>query len=322
MAGVLRPPATALARRPLLGLWTAAPPAAAALRRPPRLCRHRAPAAAPWVRWAHGKAHYKDQRERRKQRPGGKPAEMYDLLGVDITATTQEIKDGFLKQVRLHHPDISPNPDAAEIFDKIKGALEVLSDIETRREYDATTCGIQPDWVYGEEEAKDVPLESMTEAELQKLATYLDERISTSNANISALGEAVINAGGVQVKRLAKELEGFMEQRKELRVELQKIAASRLKRGGNRGRKKASERLQTAGTEWWDVRVHMPCPSHLPACLPAGLPAGLLRALLLRRPRHSLPRRKVAAVKRGSAADRRRVAVSVMAQRVWAGGAR
>ncbi len=218
-----------------------------------RQCRH-VPVAVP-VRWGHGSAHYKDQRERRKRRAGGgKPAELYDLLEVDLTATTQEIKDAFLKQVRLHHPDISPNPDAAEMFDKIKKALEVLSDSTTRREYDSTTCGVQPDWVYGEEDDAQIPLAAMTEDELQKRARYLDERISSSNANIAGLGEAVINAGGVQVKRLAKELEGYMEQRKELRVELQKIAASKLKRGGNRGRKKASERLQTAGTEWWDVR--------------------------------------------------------------------
>lgn len=221
----------------------------------PQQCRHR-PIAAP-VRWGHGKAHYEDQRERAKRRRGGgKPAEMYDLLGVDLTATTQEIKDGFLKQVRLHHPDISPNPDAAEMFDKIKNAVEVLSDPTTRREYDATTCGVQPDWVYGEEEETQIPLAAMTEDELQKRARYLDERISSSNASIAALGDQVINAGGAQVKRLAQELEGFMDQRKELRGELQKIAASKLKKGGNRGRKKAAERLQTAGVEWWDVRVH------------------------------------------------------------------
>ena len=218
----------------------------------PRRCRH-VPPAAP-SRWGHGSAHYQDQRDRIKRRKsGGKPAELYDLLEVDITATSQEIKDGFLKQVRLHHPDISKHPDAAVIFDKIKTALEVLSDPATRREYDATTCGVQADWVYGEAEETQVPLAAMTEDELQKRARYLDDRISSSNANIAALGEAVINAGGVHVKRLAKELEGFMEQRKELRVELQKIAASKLKRGGNRGRKKASERLQTAGSEWWEV---------------------------------------------------------------------
>lgn len=215
-------------------------------------CRH-VPVAAP-ARWRHGSAHYQDQRDRRKRRKGGgKPAELYDLLEVDITATSQEIKDGFLKQVRVHHPDISKNPDAAGIFDRIKKALEVLSDPATRREYDATTCGVQADWVYGEEEETQVPLAAMTEDELQKRARYLDDRISSSNANISALGEAVVNAGGVHVKRLAKELEGFMEQRRELRLELEKLAASKLKRGGNRGRKKASERMQTAGSEWWEV---------------------------------------------------------------------
>ena len=83
----------------------------------------------------------------------------------------------------------------------------MLSDPTTRREYDATTCGVQADWVYGEEEETQIPLAAMTEDELQKRARYLDDRISSSHANISALGEAVVNAGGVHVKRLAKELE-------------------------------------------------------------------------------------------------------------------
>lgn len=260
MVGVLRAAAAAAARQPFAAPLRAragvpSPPlgsSSSSFGACPR-CRHMQQP----VRWAHANRGYKDQRERQKKKyagaVGGKPAELYDLLGVDITATVPEIKDGFLKQVRIFHPDINPNPDANEVFDRIKSAVETLSDPQTRKEYDATTCGVQPDWVYGVEEIE-IPLAAMTEAELQRKARYLDERITSSNANISALGEDVVNAGGVQVKRLAAELETFMEQRKELRVEIQKINATKLRNGGNRGRKKASDRLQTASTEWWDVR--------------------------------------------------------------------
>ena len=54
-----------------------------------------------------------------------------DCARLQITATIPEIKDGFLKQVRLFHPDINPNPDANEVFDKIKQAVETLSDPQT-----------------------------------------------------------------------------------------------------------------------------------------------------------------------------------------------
>lgn len=44
--------------------------------------------------------------------------ENYKILGVHFDASPKEIKIGFLEQVKLNHPDVSSEPDAAEKFDK------------------------------------------------------------------------------------------------------------------------------------------------------------------------------------------------------------
>lgn len=44
--------------------------------------------------------------------------ENYKVLGVHFDASPKEIKVGFLEQVKLNHPDVSSDPDAAEKFDK------------------------------------------------------------------------------------------------------------------------------------------------------------------------------------------------------------
>src|SRR5882762_1816373 len=61
----------------------------------------------------------------------------YETLGVNRTATDQEIKSAYRRLAMLHHPDKNPNDTAAE--DKFKEAAEaytVLSDAEQRRRYD------------------------------------------------------------------------------------------------------------------------------------------------------------------------------------------
>jgi curved DNA-binding protein CbpA len=191
--------------------------------------------------------------------------ELYNLLGVECSATHTELKDGFLKQVRVHHPDISRDPDAAAKFHQIQRALEVLIDPTTRREYDASTIGVQASWVYeqglGDSAAEAAPLAALTEAELAKRGDYLDERIRVCSANLSSLqsqSSTTTNAGGVQGSRLETELAGYTEQRRELRDTLQQIAAARIRRGGNRGRKRLSERAQRPETEWYQAPPGVP----------------------------------------------------------------
>ena len=60
----------------------------------------------------------------------------YEALGVERTATAQDLKKAYRKLAMDFHPDRNPSPDAAERFKEINRAYEVLSDTEKRAVYD------------------------------------------------------------------------------------------------------------------------------------------------------------------------------------------
>lgn len=61
----------------------------------------------------------------------------YKILGLDKTATDEEIKKAYRKLARKHHPDLNPNnAEAQKKFQQINEANEVLSDPEKRKKYD------------------------------------------------------------------------------------------------------------------------------------------------------------------------------------------
>jgi curved DNA-binding protein len=60
----------------------------------------------------------------------------YKSLGVDKTATQEEIKKAFRKFARKFHPDINKEANAEEKFKEINEAYEVLGDVEKRAAYD------------------------------------------------------------------------------------------------------------------------------------------------------------------------------------------
>src|ERR1700737_1536398 len=61
----------------------------------------------------------------------------YKTLGVDKTATQDQIRSAYRKLARKYHPDLNPNDkDANKKFQQINEANEVLSDSEKRKKYD------------------------------------------------------------------------------------------------------------------------------------------------------------------------------------------
>lgn len=71
----------------------------------------------------------------------------YEVLGVDRSATSDQIKQAYRQLALRYHPDRNKTPDAEEKFKEIAEAYAVLSDDAKRREYDATGhAGVSERW--------------------------------------------------------------------------------------------------------------------------------------------------------------------------------
>ena len=60
----------------------------------------------------------------------------YASLGVEASASLEEIKKAYKKKALQFHPDKNDSPDAEEKFKELAEAYEVLSDSDRRRKYD------------------------------------------------------------------------------------------------------------------------------------------------------------------------------------------
>lgn len=67
----------------------------------------------------------------------------YKVLGVERTASEDDIKKAFRRLARKHHPDINKAADSATRMQELNEAHEVLRDKEKRAAYDAVGQGAQ-----------------------------------------------------------------------------------------------------------------------------------------------------------------------------------
>ena len=68
-------------------------------------------------------------------------ADHYEVLGLERTATPEEIKKAYRRLARELHPDVNPGADAQEKFKLVTHAYDVLSDAQQREQYDLGGSG-------------------------------------------------------------------------------------------------------------------------------------------------------------------------------------
>ena len=74
----------------------------------------------------------------------------YEVLGLDRSATRDQIKQAYRQLALKYHPDRNKKPDAETKFKEVAEAYAVLADDVKRREYDATGhSGVQRTMVPG-----------------------------------------------------------------------------------------------------------------------------------------------------------------------------
>ena len=68
-------------------------------------------------------------------------ADHYEVLGVSRDASPEEIKKAYRRLARELHPDVNPSAEASEQFKLVTHAYDVLSDPESRQDYDLGGSG-------------------------------------------------------------------------------------------------------------------------------------------------------------------------------------
>ena len=72
----------------------------------------------------------------------------YEVLGIDKSASADDIKKAYRKLAKKYHPDLNPDDKEAEVhFKEVNEAYEVLSDDQKKARYDRFGfAGVDPSY--------------------------------------------------------------------------------------------------------------------------------------------------------------------------------
>jgi len=120
---------------------------------------------------------------------------LYAVLGLDKTASQDEIRKAYRRLAQQMHPDKhGGDADACRLFQRIKEAYETLFDADRRKQYDTTgTVGIDP-------------VDQSAKSALMALFREIIERmVMDENADFSSLLKTKINSAILNNKKVLRD---------------------------------------------------------------------------------------------------------------------
>ncbi|KAK8495360.1 hypothetical protein V6N12_067650 [Hibiscus sabdariffa] len=89
----------------------------------------------------HSRVSRDEEEEEVENHPSSHEKSLYEVLGVEKTASQQEIKKAYYKLALRLHPDKNPgDEEAKEKFQQLQKVISILGDDEKRAVYDQTGC--------------------------------------------------------------------------------------------------------------------------------------------------------------------------------------